>query len=212
MISKISLYFKDIDKKIFEQLEFVNKSPVYEDFLDRLESFSDGRGKIVAMALAGGMVVLPLFVALMFWWGNSNLKESLDVKKNIAQTIHNYRSKEAVSLPLKSQRVSGALLKSKEDFLQAIRVPPDKKQRIVVEKLKYKRVSKGLGRSIVSLSFNNLTTKSLMDMMKNIVYQRKASVSRIHIEKDKVLKTLKGKIELIVYGTLRSKKDKGKDK
>ena len=210
-MNKISLYFKDIDKKIFEQLGLLSKLPLYEDFLDRIENLSDGRGKIITMALGGFIIVLPLFVALMFFWGNASLKQSLQVKKNIAQTIYDYKTKEVVSKPLKSARLAGALVKSKDNFLRSINLSPEQKRGVVVEKLKYKKVSKELGRSVISLSFNNFTTRTLVDMIKKITSQHKASVSRIHIEKDKTLKTLMGKIELIVHGTVKDKK-KDKDK
>lgn len=211
MISKISLYCKRIDKKIFEQLGLVNKSPIYEDFLGGIESLSSGRGKLVAMVLAGVMIILPLFVALMFWWGNSSLKKNLEVKKDITQLIQDYKLKEAVSVPLKSQGIAGALSKTKEDFFRSINLSLEKKQSVIVEKLKYKRVSTRLGRSVISLNFGNFTTKALIDMIEKLVYRQKAKVSRIHIEKDKILKTLNGNIELIIHGIHRTKEeDEGK--
>ena len=206
MINKINLYFKSIDKSIFEQLRFVNKSPIYEEFSDRLESVSDGRGKIIAMFLAGAIIIFPVLITLMFWWGNLSLKNSLQVKKGIAQVIHDYKLKEAVSIPLKSRETVGALPTNKEDFLRIVNLPLGKKKSVTVEKLKYKRISKSLGRSVASIRFNNLTTKTLVNMVENLVSQHKSKISRIRIEKDKVLKTLGGIIEIVIHGNLKTEK------
>ena len=75
MFNKVSFFFNRVDKIFFEQIELFKKTSIYEEIWDRLESLTDGQGKIFAQALAGMVLLFPLFVALVFWWGNSSLKK-----------------------------------------------------------------------------------------------------------------------------------------
>ena len=208
MINKTSLFFKRIDKIIFEQIEFFKRTPFYEEFWERLESLSHGQGKIFAQALSGMVILMPLLVALIFWLGNSNLKNSLEVKKQISQTIHDYNRKLSVSAPLKSDGISHVPLRSKEDFTDVFNKFSDKKKNIKIERIKFKKISKKMGRAKVMLGFNNLTTGSLVGMIKNLAIQYKARVSHIHINKNEILKTLKGEVEFVFYSTIASTEKK----
>ena len=204
MIRKVSLLFKRIDEKIIERLELFRQSSVYEELWDKMESLSNGQGKIFAQVVSVVIISLPLLIAFAFWRGNVGLKQSLEAKREIAQIIYNYKSKKAVAVPLKSSGTSQVSLKSKEDFLRIINMPSEEKKKMRIKTIKVKRVSKALGRSRVIMSFQNITTSSLMGAIKNLVYQHKARVSNIHIKRDKILKTLQGEVELIFYSATTS--------
>ena len=212
-MKKAILFFKRTDETIFEQLEFFKRSSAYEEFWDKLDSLSGGQGKIVAQVLSVVLVLLPFVIAMFFWWENLTLKNSLEVRRKITQTIYDYKAKNNVVMPLKSSGASGMPLKSKEDFVGIINISPGKNQDITIKKIKNKKISKNLGRSRVLLSFQNFTTDSLVNMLKNLSYQHKARVSQVHIKKDKVLKTLGGEMELIFYSVGETvEKDKNEAK
>ena len=210
MMDKISDYFKRMDKMVFEQFDLLKNSSIYEDLWDKLDSLSGGQGKFVAQVLSVIIVLFPLLVALIVWWGNSDLKETLATKRQIEQTVYKYKSKKTVITPLKLAGSSRSSLKSKEDFIRILNISPDKEKDVKIEKIALKKISKDMGRSRVILSFQDLTTNSLMEMIKNLAYQHKAKVSNIKIKKDKILKTLKGEVELLFYSAVKLKNGKQK--
>ena len=209
MINKISLFFKRIDQMIFEQFEFFKKSSIYEELWDKMESLSDGHGKIFAQLFSGIIILFPVAVVLIFWWGNFSLKKTLEIKKQISQTIYDYKAKQKISVPLKSSGISSVSLRSKEDFTRIFSMSLNKTQNMKIEEIKFKKISKNMGRSRVILSFNNITTGSLFGMIRNMTHQYKAKVAHIHVNKDKILKKLKGEVELVFYSLAGStEKDK----
>ena len=93
-------------------------------------------------------------------------------------------------------------MKTKEDFSRVLSASSDKSQRIKIEKIKFKKISKNMGRARVTLSFNNLTTGALVGMVKNLAHQYKVKVAQVRISKDEILKTLKGNMELVFYSAI----------
>ena len=204
MIDKISFFFKYIDKIIFEQLEVFKKTSTYEELWYRLESLSDGQGKMFIQILSGVIVLIPLFVALVLWRGNVGLKKTLEVKKQISYTIYDYKRKQAISGSLKFNNITKLPLGSKERFIEILETLSNKKQSFEIEKIAFKKISKSMGRSRAIVKFNNLETNSLIEMSRKLVSQYKAKISHVYISKDKILKTLKGEIELVFYSTVGS--------
>ena len=209
MINKISLFFQRIDRMVFEQIDLFKKTSFYEEILDKIETVSQGQGKVFIQILSGVLILLPLVVTLIFWLGNIDLKNSLEVKKEISQTIYDYKRKNSISEPLKSKGISRNPLRTKEDFVNVMNALSSKKQNFQIEKITFKKISKKMGRSRVMLKFNNLTTGALFETMGGLIAQHKARVSHVRIRKDKILKTLKGEMELVFYSVIRSvSKDK----
>ena len=204
MINKISLFFKNIDQWVFEQLEIFKKTSVYEELWDKLESLSEGQGKMFVQVLSGTIVLLPIVVVLIFWLENLNLKKALEVKKQISQTIYDYKRKQAISEPLKSNSVSKVSLSSKEDFIRVLEALSNKKQSFEIDKIEFEKISKSMGRSKVRIKFNNLGTSALVEMSRKLANQYKAKISHLYISKDKILKTLRGEIEVVFYSSIGS--------
>ena len=196
-MGRLNQLFRKIDIFLFEKLNILKETPQFQAFYSALDTLTDIQRKMVFQAISYTVILSPLLMAGYFFLSNLDLREELEIKQQITRLIYSYKDKSSISSSIRQTALSSAVLKKKDDLLAIVKQVSGISQPMKIENFSYEKVSNTLSITKGTLTFEDLTTKTLTLLIDNIMLRNKIKIARIDIKKDVKLNTLKGDLDLI---------------
>ncbi len=193
--------FKKFDLFVFEKIDKFKKTPNYNFVSDFYNSLDEEQQKALKISVIGLIILLPTFFIFFLHWQNTKLKDDLNLRTQIIskanQIIGQKKSLEEIRYNVLSQNPidSDSMMTSK--LSQLLSNTGIDLSKIQVKDFKSEQISSELNRSEGKVSFNNLTTDELMNLLTNLIQIEKFKISSINISRNSTTNLLQGYFEAI---------------
>ena len=120
-MEKSSNIFIKIDEFIFKKLDFLKNDGVFQKFNDTLSNLDEAQQKLVAQITTFTLILIPFLFVIFLWWGNSQTKKTLEIKKQIIEQIALFDGNQNALNNISANYLSPSAIGSQEDLDNRIR-------------------------------------------------------------------------------------------
>jgi hypothetical protein len=113
--------FIKIDEFIFQRIDLLKADGSFQKINDVLSGLEEEQQKLFAQLLTFSLLIIPFIIALIFWWGNHNIKKNIEVKNQILEQIASLSGNRDTLVSVSSTFVSPVPISDKGDLDNKIR-------------------------------------------------------------------------------------------
>lgn len=203
-MEKSSSIFIKIDDFIFKKLDLLKNDGVFQKFNDAISNLDEAGQKIVAQLTTFAFILIPFIFVLVLWWGNSQTKKGLEVKKQIIEQIALFDGNQNALNNISSNYLSPSAIMGQEDLDNRIRnilsqnaIDQDK---VTVSNFQQTSTSSTVAKVEADLSFRNFGTNDFSVFMRALVERERLKITKVDLIKNKEDNLLQGTISLMHMG------------
>ncbi len=203
-MEKSSSIFIKIDDFIFKKLDLLKNDGVFQKFNDAISNLDEAGQKLVAQLTTFAFILIPFIFVLVLWWGNSQTKKGLEVKKQIIEQIALFDGNQNALNNISSNYLSPSAIMGQEDLDNRIRnilsqnaIDQDK---VTVSNFQQTSTSSTVAKVEADLSFKNFGTNDFSVFMRTLVERERLKITRVDLIKNKEDNLLQGTISLMHMG------------
>lgn len=203
-MEKSSNIFIKIDDFIFKKLDLLKNDGVFQKFNDVLSNLEESQQKLVAQLTTFAFILLPFIFALILWWGNSQTKKSLEIKKQIIEQIALYDGNQNALNNISANYLAPSAIGSQDDLDNRIRnilsqnsIDQDK---VTVSNFQTTSTSSTVAKVEADLIFTNFGTNDFSAFMRTLVERERLKIMKVDLTKNKETNLLQGTISLMHMG------------
>ena len=203
-MEKSSSIFIKIDDFIFKKLDLLKNDGVFQKFNDAISNLDEAGQKIVAQLTTFAFILIPFIFVLVLWWGNSQTKKGLEVKKQIIEQIALFDGNQNALNNISSNYLSPSAIMGQEDLDNRIRnilsqnaIDQDK---VTVSNFQQTSTSSTVAKVEADLSFRNFGTNDFSVFMRTLVERERLKITKVDLIKNKEDNLLQGTISLMHMG------------
>lgn len=203
-MEKSSNLFIKIDDFIFKKLDLLKNEGLFQKFNDAISNLDEAGQKLVAQLTTFTFILLPFLFVLILWWGNSQTKKGLEVKKQIIEQIALFDGNQNALNNISSNYLSPTAIAGQEDLDNRIRnilsqnaIDQDK---VTVSNFTQTSTSSTVAKVEADLSFRNFGTNDFSVFMRSLVERERLKIMKVDLIKNKEDNLLQGTISLMHMG------------
>ena len=203
-MEKSSNIFIKIDEFIFKKLDLLKNDGVFQKFNDALSNLDEAQQKLVAQITTFTLILIPFLFALFLWWGNSQTKKTLEIKKQIIEQIALFDGNQNALNNISANYLSPSAIGSQEDLDNRIRnilsqnaIDQDK---VTVTNFQQTSTSSTVAKVEADLNFTNFGTNDFSIFMRTLVERERLKITKVDLTKNKETNLLQGTISLMHMG------------
>lgn len=203
-MEKSSSIFIKIDDFIFKKLDLLKNDGVFQKFNDAISNLDEAGQKLVAQLTTFAFILIPFIFVLVLWWGNSQTKKGLEVKKQIIEQIALFDGNQNALNNISSNYLSPSAIMGQEDLDNRIRnilsqnaIDQDK---VTVSNFQQTSTSSTVAKVEADLSFKNFGTNDFSVFMRTLVERERLKITKVDLIKNKEDNLLQGTISLMHMG------------
>lgn len=203
-MEKSSSMFSKIDDFIFKKLDLLKNDGVFQKFNDAISNLDEAGQKLIAQLTTFTFILVPFVFVLFLWWGNSQTKKVLEVKKQIIEQIALFDGNQNTLNNISSNYLSPSAIVGQEDLDNRIRnilsqnaIDQDK---VTINNFNQTSTSSTIAKVQADLSFKNFGTHDFSVFMKSLVERERLKIMKVDLIKNKEDNLLQGTISLMHMG------------
>lgn len=203
-MEKSSNIFIKIDDFIFKKLDLLKNEGIFQKFNDALSNLDEAGQKLVAQLTTFSFILLPFIFVIVLWWGNSQTKKTLDIKRQIIEQIALFEGNQNALNNISSNYLSPSAIGSQEDLDNRIRnilsqssIDQDK---VTVSNFQLTSTSSTVAKVEADLSFKGFGTNDFSVFMRSLVENERLKIMKVDLIKNKDDNLLQGTISLMHMG------------
>ena len=192
--------FKKIDEFVFNQIENLKASSVYQQFIDQTSDIDDETQKKLNYGLSILIVLFPIMIIFFLVWKNIDVNNQLRLKRNIQLSTSEISSKirrlKNVEMNVIGPNIfasEGDLQNSLKNILKSQNVGADK---FSISEFDTTESITSLKRVSAVLGFRNLSINELTNVLRELISKEKMIVPDLVIKKDPATELLTGSIKI----------------
>lgn len=198
--------FKKVDLAIFDRLDKFKQTTNYTNLQDIYNGFEEDQQKALKGGTILGILILPALFLTFLWWQNSRLKDDLQLRKSIVSKANEILGQKQGLAEVKFNVISGNPIDSDSMMTsrlsQLVSTVGMDLSKIKVNEFNASPVSAEVMRTEANISFNNLSTDELMNLLTAMIQREKFRISEINITRDAQSNFLKGKFHAIHFSNV----------
>lgn len=199
----VTSLFKRIDETLFKQIDILKSNRVYQAALSKLSEFPEAQQRLVGQILTFSVIVVPLAIFIVTFVGNYELRQEIEMRKNILNLIHQYASQKSQLIEIGNNISSPFDILTNADATTMIKGILDKKKidakKVVVENFQLGTALKGLSMAEADINFKEFSINDLTNFLQVLLQEKRSKVAKLSIQKDTNNNFLSGVIHIIHY-------------
>jgi hypothetical protein len=203
-MEKSSNIFIKIDDFIFKKLDLLKNDGVFQKFNDGLTNLEESQQKLVAQLTTFAFILLPFVFVLVLWWGNSQTKKTLEIKKQIIEQIALYEGNQSALTNISANYLSPTAISSQEDLDNRIRNILSQnaidQEKVTVSNFHSTSTSSTVAKVEADLNFRNFGTNDFSSFMRTLVERERLKIIKVDLTKNQENNLLQGTISLMHMG------------
>jgi hypothetical protein len=203
-MEKSSNVFSKIDDFIFKKLDFLKNDGSFQKFSDGLSNLEESQQKLVAQLTTFSFILIPFIFVAIIWWGNSQTKKTLDVKKQIIEQIALFDGNQNALNNVSTNYLSPTAIGSQEDLDNRIRNILSQssidQEKVTVSNFQSTSTSSSVAKIEADLQFNGFGTNDFSVFMSTLVERERLKIMKVDLIKNKETNLLEGTISLMHMG------------
>jgi hypothetical protein len=203
-MEKSSSIFIKIDEFIFSKLDVIKSDGTFQKFNDALSSLDEAKQKTIAQITTFFFILAPFCVVIFLWWGNSQVKKGLDVKKQIVEQIALFEGNQNALNNISANYLSPNAIMGQEDLDNKIRNILSQngidQQKVSVANFRLASTSSNVAKIEADVNFNNFGTSDFSNFMRSMIDNERFKVLRVDLTKNKETNLLQGSLSLMHMG------------
>lgn len=200
---KMQGLFKPIDEFLFRIVEEALALPFVRKVADELQALPENQQKAINQILTGLILFVPILLLTILVWSNQRASAEIEIKKEILKISKELQSQKQSINSMGQGLMGPSALQSEQDFTNLMRdllrgrsISPNS---VNISHFDQTPVSDGLVQSIIGLSFSELTTQDITNMLVDFIQYQKVKVQAVEIQKNPTTSHLQGSVELIHF-------------
>lgn len=203
-MEKSSNIFIKIDEFIFKKLDFLKNDGVFQKFNDTLSNLDEAQQKLVAQITTFTLILIPFLFVIFLWWGNSQTKKTLEIKKQIIEQIALFDGNQNALNNISANYLSPSAIGSQEDLDNRIRNILSQnaidQEKVTVSNFQQTSTSSTVAKVEADLNFTNFGTNDFSIFMRTLVERERLKITKVDLMKNKETNLLQGTISLMHMG------------
>ena len=203
-MEKTSNIFIKIDDFIFKKIDILKNDGVFQKFNDLMSMLDESRQKIITQLIAFFFILIPFFVVLILWWGNTQTKKEIDLKKQIIEQIALFDGNQNALNNISSNYLSPSAISGQDDLDSRIKSILSQnnigQEKVTVNSFNQASSSSTIAKVEAELSFNNFGTNDFSVFMRTLVERERLKIIKVDLIKNKESNLLEGTISLMHMG------------
>lgn len=198
--------FKAVDEFMFKLIDEFTASAPIRKINDEIEALPEQQQKIINQVLSFIFVVLPFSLVVVMFLTNQSIRETNNTREQVLQ-LFVQNSTQSNQLGSVGQELIGpTVLETSNDFQQIVRSIQTSRSinsnSINISHFENISVGSQLQQSIVGLSFSEITTQDLTNLIADLIQRQRVKIQAIEIEKNKSTSFLQGSIEILSFSRM----------
>lgn len=203
-MEKASSIFIKIDDFIFKKLDLLKNEGVFQKFNDALSMLDEAQQKLVAQLITFGLILLPFVFVAVLWWGNSQTKKSLEIKKQIVEQVAIFEGNQSTLNNISASYLSPSAILGRDDLDNKVRNIMSQnaidQQKVTVTDFQVASSSSAVAKVEAVLTFKDFGTSDFSSFMRSMVESERFKILSINMTKIKETNLLQGTMKLMHLG------------
>ena len=203
-MEKAPSIFIKIDEFIFKKLDLLKSEGVFQKFNDGLSMLDEAQQKLVAQLITFGLILLPFVFVAILWWGNSQTKKSLEIKKQIVEQVALFEGNQSTLNNISASYLSPSAIAGRDDLDNKVRNIMSQnaidQQKVSVTDFQVASTSGAVAKIEATLTFKDFGTSDFSSFMRSMVESERFKILSINMTKIKETNLLQGTMKLMHLG------------
>jgi len=196
--------FIKMDEFIFKKLDLLKSEGIFQKFNDVLSTLDENQQKLAAQITTFSFLLLPFLFVVVLWWGNSQTKKAIDVKKQIIEQIALFDGNKNTLNNISSNYLAPAAISGQEELDNKIRnilsMSSIDQSKVTVSSFHQASTSSSVGKIEATILFTGFGTNDFSNFMRSMIETERFKILKVDLTKDKETSLLKGSISLMHMG------------
>ncbi len=194
--------FIKIDEFIFQKLDMLKSEGIFQKVNDALSSLEENQQKIAAQVMTFTFILLPFVVVLFLWWGNSQTKKAIEIKKQIIEQIALFDGNKNALNNISSNYLAPSAVNGQDDLDNRIRNILSSngidQSKVSIANFNPVSTSSNVAKIEAEITFTNFGTNDFSSFMRALVETERFKILKVNLNKENSL--LQGSISLMHMG------------
>lgn len=203
-MEKSKSIFIRMDEFIFQKLDLLKAEGLFQKGQDLIANLDENQQKLVAQITAFGFLLLPFFVVLGLWWGNSSAKKGIETKKQIIEQIALYDGNRTTLSNVSGSYLAPNSIQGQDDLDNRIRNIASSGQidqgKVSVTNFSQTSSSATISKVEADIAFNGFGTSDFSSFMRGMVETEKFKILKVNLNKNTETNLLEGAITVLHMG------------
>ena len=150
------------------------------------------------------IILIPFLFVIFLWWGNSQTKKALEIKKQIIEQIALFDGNQNALNNISANYLSPSAIGSQEDLDNRIRNILSQnaidQEKVTVSNFQQASMSSTVAKVEADLNFTNFGTNDFSIFMRTLVERERLKITKVDLMKNKETNLLQGTISLMHMG------------
>lgn len=203
-MEKSKKLFIKIDEYIFQKIDLLKNDGSFQKINDLLMGIDEERQKIFIQIFVFLFLIAPFIFVTGIWWGNHNLRNSIEIKSQILEQIATLNGSKDTLVNVSSNFVSPMPILGREDLDNKIRNIMSQsgidQSKVHVTNFNQLSTSSSISKIEATLNFTSFGTQDFSNFMRSLVEQEKFKIMRVNLTKNTNTNLLQGELTLMHLG------------
>lgn len=206
-MEKSSNLFLKIDDFIFKKLDFLKNNGDFQKLNDAISNLDESGQKLAAQITTFSFILLPFICVIILWWGNFQVKNGLEEKKQIIDQIALFEGNQSSLNNISANYLSPNAITGKEDLdnriINILSQNGIDQNKVSVSNFQQTSTSSTVAKIEADLNFNNFGIKDFSAFMRALIERERFKLVKVDFIKNKENNVLQGTISLKHLGQNR---------
>lgn len=201
-MEKSSNIFIKIDEFIFHKLDTLKNEGIFQKFNDAISSLEESQQKIVAQVITFSFILLPFIFVIILWWGNSQTKKNIEIKKQIIEQIALFDGNKNALNNISANYLAPSAVNGQDDLDNRLRNILSgngiDQSKVSIASFNPVSTSSNVAKIEAEITFSNFGTNDFSSFMRALVENERFKILKVNLNKENSL--LQGSISLMHMG------------
>ncbi len=197
-------FFIKIDEFIFSKLDLLKSEGLSQKFNDAVSGLDEDQQKIIAQVTTFTFILIPFIIVAVLWWGNSQTKKNIIIKKQIIEQIALFDGNNNTLNNVSANYLAPAAIQSQNDMENKITnilsTNSIDQEKVQITNFQQASTSSKVGKIEAEVSFNNFGTTDFGNFMRSLIEMERFKVLKVDLTKNKETNLLRGTVSLMHMG------------
>jgi hypothetical protein len=196
--------FKKLDQFIFLKLDLLKNENGLQQFNDLKANLNEQQQNTIAQVIVFSIIIIPFLISSFLWYGNSQLKKNIELKKQILEQISVLTNNRDSLNNTSNLYVSSGAFTSKEDIDNKVRNLFSAKgidqSKVTILDFNLISSNSAISKIETNIHFENFGTQDFSNFLNTMIDAQKFKVQKISLTKNKDNELLQGDVTLMHIG------------
>ena len=202
-MSKTNVFIK-IDEFIFQKLDLLRNDGFFQKFNDAISGLEEAQQKAIAQVTTFTFILVPFMFAAVLWWGNSQARKDLDVKKQIIEQIAFYDGNQSAFTNISANYLSPSAIMSQNDLDSKLKnilasVSIDA-QKVNISNFNVLSTTSSISKVEATVNFKSFGTSDFSNFIRGLTESERFKILKVNLVKNKESNLLEGSMSLMHMG------------